>query len=173
MGAAYSEKALSIPNPRIGLLSIGEEKSKGNELTRAAHELLSAHVPNFVGNVEGRHLLSDVADVIVTDGFTGNVVLKVAEGLAEHVGSIIRRDLKTHPWMWLGVVTLGPLLKRVKKKMDYAEYGGAPLLGLNHVCVIGHGRSNAQAVSSAVRAAKEAVSGGVLRAIGDRTADDS
>lgn len=173
MGGVYAEKALSIPKPRIGLLSIGEESSKGNELTRAAHELLSQHTPNFVGNVEGRHLLADEADVIVTDGFTGNVVLKVAEGLAEHVGSIIKCDLKSHPWLYLGVIALVPLLKRVKKKMDYSEYGGAPLLGLNCMCIIGHGRSNAYAVSNAVRAAREAVSGGVLAAIGDRMTNDS
>jgi glycerol-3-phosphate acyltransferase PlsX len=165
MGSVYAEKVLSIPNPRVALLSIGEEKCKGNELTREAHEALAAGHLNFVGNVEGRHLLSSVADVVVTDGFTGNVALKAAEGLIEHVMHIVQDDLRRHPLNWIPVLMLTPLMKRIKNRLDYSEYGGAPLLGLNGIGIIGHGRSKARAVASAVRAAKEAVSGGVVKAI--------
>ncbi|MHB9035130.1 MAG: phosphate acyltransferase PlsX [Armatimonadota bacterium] len=167
MGSIYAEKVFSIPNPRVALLSIGEEKSKGNEVVRAAYEELSASSLNFIGNVEGRHLLTNEADVIVADGFAGNVALKVAEGLIEHVKGIIKDDLSRHPLAWVPIALLSPMLKRMHKKLDYAEYGGAPLLGLDGICIIGHGRSNAHAVSSAVRAAKEAVKGNVVRTIRD------
>lgn len=171
MGSIYADKVLSIANPRVGLLSIGEEKGKGNELTRATYEILAASNLNFIGNVEGRDLFAGTADVIVADGFVGNVALKVAEGLAEHMRNLVMDDLRSHPLGWLPVGLLLPLLKRVKKKLDYSEYGGAPLLGLDGVCIIGHGRSNAHAVANAVRAAKEAVSGGVVSAIRESVSD--
>jgi glycerol-3-phosphate acyltransferase PlsX len=151
----------------VALLSIGEEKSKGNEVVRATYEELAASSLNFIGNVEGRHLLTNEADVIVADGFAGNVALKVAEGLIEHVKSIVKDDLRSHPLAWIPIALLSPMLKRMHSKLDYAEYGGAPLLGLDGVCIIGHGRSNARAVASAVRAAKEAVKGNVVRTIRD------
>ncbi|MCE5199003.1 MAG: phosphate acyltransferase PlsX [Armatimonadota bacterium] len=167
MGSIYAEKVLFIKNPRVALLSIGEEKSKGNELVRSTYEELAASPLNFVGNVEGRHLFSGEADVIVADGFVGNVALKAAEGLAEYVGQLIKDDLRSHPLAWIPVALLAPVLKRTKKKLDYTEHGGAPLLGIDGVCIIGHGRSNAHAVVSAVRAAKEAVSGNVVSTIRD------
>jgi glycerol-3-phosphate acyltransferase PlsX len=167
MGSIYAEKVLGIPNPRIGLLSIGEEENKGNQLTRETYERLAASHLNFVGNVEGRQMFTNAADVIVADGFAGNVVLKTVEGLAEHVGQLVKDDLRKHPLAMIPVVMLMPLLKRIKNKLDYSEHGGAPLLGLNGVCIIGHGRSNATAVANAVRAAKEAVNGGVVAAIRD------
>ncbi|MCL5104702.1 MAG: phosphate acyltransferase PlsX [Armatimonadetes bacterium] len=167
MGSVYAEKVLSISNPRVGLLSIGEEKSKGNELVRGAYEALSTAALNFIGNVEGRDLFSGAADVIVADGFTGNVALKAAEGLAEHVERLIKDDLRAHPLAKIPIALMFPFLKRIKKKLDYSEYGGAPLLGLDGICIIGHGRSNARAVANAVRAAKEAVSGNVVSAIWD------
>lgn len=165
MGSLYAEKVLGIANPRVALLSIGEEKTKGNELTKATHERLESGSLNFVGNVEGRHLFASTADVIVADGFAGNLVLKTAEGLAEHVGQLVKEDLRCHPLAWVPVVMLAPFLKRIRNKLDYSEHGGAPLLGLDGVCIIGHGRSNARAVANAVRAAKEAVDGGVVAAI--------
>ncbi|MCX8052752.1 MAG: phosphate acyltransferase PlsX [Armatimonadetes bacterium] len=165
MGAIYAEKVLSIARPRIALLSIGEEKCKGNELIRAANEALSEMPINFVGNIEGQHLLSSAADVVVTDGFTGNVALKAAEGIVEHVIHLVQEDIRTHPLNRIPILFLMPLIRRVKRRLDYSEYGGAPLLGVNGVCIIGHGRSNARAVANAVRAAKEAVSGGVVEAI--------
>jgi len=167
MGGVYAEKVLGIRRPRVALLSIGEEKEKGNKLTRAAYELLEATSLNFVGNIESRHLFSNTADVIVADGFAGNIVLKTAEGLAEHVMVLVKEDLKKHPLAWITVALLTPMLRRIKKKLDYSEYGGAPLLGPDGVCIIGHGRSNAKAVANAVRAAKEAVNAGVVQAIRD------
>jgi len=171
MGSVYAEKVFSMPNPRVALLSIGEEKSKGNEVVRATNEALTSSPLNFIGNVEGRHLFSNEADVIVADGFAGNVALKVAEGLVEHVKGVVKDDLRAHPLAWLPLGLLAPMFKRLQKKLDYAEYGGAPLLGLDGICIIGHGRSNAHAVASAVRAAKEAVKGNVVCTIRDSLTD--
>jgi len=172
MGSIYAQKALDIRNPRVGLLSIGEEKSKGNELTRATYDLLESSRLNFVGNVEGRDLFSGKADVIVADGFVGNVALKVAEGVVDLIKSTIKGTVSSDPLAWLGMALLAPgamlmlpSLMRLKKSLDYREHGGAPLLGVDGVFVIGHGRSNAHAVTNAVRAAKEAVEGGVVSAI--------
>lgn len=165
MGNVYAERSLAIDNPRVGLLSVGEEKSKGSDLIKAAHEALTAMPFNFIGNVEGNDIFSGAADVIVADGFVGNVALKTAEGLAELIGNLIKDDLRAHPFAYLPLALLKPSLSRVKKKLDYSEYGGAPLLGVNGVCIIGHGRSKARAVASAVRAAREAANGGVVAAI--------
>lgn len=165
MGGVYAEKVLSIKSPRIGLLSVGEEKSKGNELIRSAHEELAAMPINFIGNVEGRDLFIGTADVIVTDGFAGNVALKTAEGLGEYLKKLVQDELRARPLACIPIALLKPFLDSIKKKLDYSEYGGAPLLGLNGVCIIGHGRSKARAVASAVKAAKEAVDGGVVTAI--------
>ncbi len=170
MGSVYAEKVFSIPNPRVALLSIGEEKSKGNEVVRAAYEVLGDSSLNFIGNVEGRHLLSNEADVIVADGFAGNVALKVAEGLMEHVKGVVKDDLQVHPLAKIPLMFLAPMFRRLQKKLDYAEYGGAPLLGLNGICIVGHGRSNARAVANAVRAAKDAATGNVVSTIRDSVA---
>jgi glycerol-3-phosphate acyltransferase PlsX len=168
MGGVYAEKVLSIGSPRIGLLSVGEEKSKGSDVIRAAHQALAAMPINFIGNVEGRDLFSGKADVIVTDGFAGNVALKTAEGLAEYLEKLIKGELRARPLAYIPIALLKPFLSSIKKKLDYSAYGGAPLLGLNGVCIIGHGRSNARAVANAVNAAREAVSGGVVTAIQSR-----
>jgi len=165
MGSIYAEKVLSISHPRIGLLSVGEEKSKGSDLIKTAHEELVAMPLNFIGNVEGRDLFSGAADVIVTDGFAGNVALKTAEGLAEHIERLFKDEVYSHPLAKVPLALLLPFLSRFKSRLDYSEYGGAPLLGLNGMCIIGHGRSKARAVANAVRAAKEAVDGGVVGAI--------
>ncbi len=170
MGSIYAEKVLGIASPRVALLSIGEEAIKGNELTKATHEALN-HTPlNFAGNVEGRDLLSSVADVIVADGFVGNVALKVAEGLLEHFMYLVKDDLRNHPLSLLPVFMLKPFLNRIQKKLDYSEHGGAPLLGLNGICIIGHGRSNAHAVVNAVKAAKHAVSAELVHSIASSVA---
>ena len=165
MGNVYAERSLGINQPRVGLLSVGEEKSKGGDLIKAAHEALAALPLNFIGNVEGNDIFSGAADVIVADGFVGNVALKTAEGLAELIQKLIKDDLRTHPFAYVPLALLKPFLSRLKKKLDYSEYGGAPLLGLNGVCIIGHGKSKARAVASAVRAAREAANGGVVAAI--------
>ena len=130
MGSVYARVALGIETPRVGLLSIGEEATKGNELTRESHRLLKASLPSFIGNVEARDVYRGQADVIVCDGFTGNVALKISEGLIEVIEGLLSEELS--------VIT------------DYAEYGGAPLLGVNGVTIVGHGRSSAKAVRNAV-----------------------
>ena len=170
MGSVYAEKALGIARPRVGLLSVGEERNKGSDLIKAAHEELVAMPINFIGNVEGQDVFSGAADVIVTDGFAGNVALKAAEGLVEFIQKSFGEQVYSHPLAKIPLALLLPYLLKFKKKLDYSEYGGAPLLGLNGVCIIGHGRSKARAVASAVRAAKEAVNGGVVAAIRDRLA---
>jgi len=169
MGSIYAEKVLSIHSPRVGLLSVGEEKSKGSELIKSAHIALLNSPLNFTGNVEGRDLFSGTVDVLVTDGFAGNVALKTAEGVAEYAVHMVKQELRS-PMTWLPIFMLAPSLKRLKKKLDYSEYGGAPLLGLDGICIIGHGRSNARAVSNAIRAAKEAVQGRVVEAISESVA---
>lgn len=173
MGGIYAERVLSIEKPRIGLLSVGEEKSKGSEVIRTAHEEIAAMPVNFIGNVEGRDIFSGVADVIVTDGFVGNVALKTAEGLGEYLEKLIKGELKARPLAIIPIAMLKPFLSSIKKKLDYSAYGGAPLLGLNGVCIIGHGRSNARAVANAVNAAREAVDGGVIAAIQSRVEQTS
>lgn len=173
MGSVYAEKALAISKPRVGLLSVGEERSKGCDLTKAAHEELVGMPINFIGNVEGRDVFSGAADVIVADGFAGNVALKTAEGLAEFIQNSFKEQVFSHPLAKIPLAMLLPYLLKFKKKLDYSEYGGAPLLGLNGVCIIGHGRSKARAVASAVRAAKEATNGGVVAAIRDHLAQHS
>jgi glycerol-3-phosphate acyltransferase PlsX len=117
---------------------------------------------NFIGNIEGRHLFTDSADVVVCDGFTGNVALKSSEGLAEFILALLRQELGAKLWTRIPLAMLAPTLKRLKRRVDYAEYGGAPLLGVDGVCIICHGRSNAKAISNAVRAAVEAVSRDVI-----------
>lgn len=170
MGSVYAEKVLSIEQPRVGLLSVGEEKSKGNDVIKAAHEALTTTAINFIGNVEGCDLFSGRADVVVCDGFAGNVALKTAEGLADYLERLIKEELHAHPLAYIPLAMLKPFLGRIKKNLDYSEYGGAPLLGLNGVCIICHGRSKARAITSAVRAAKEAAGRGVVSTIRDSIA---
>ncbi|PYQ85105.1 MAG: phosphate acyltransferase PlsX [Acidobacteria bacterium] len=143
MGSVYARVAFGLENPRVGLLSIGEEATKGNELTREAHRLLRMSPLAFIGNVEARDVYSGNADVIVCDGFTGNVALKISEGLVDVVESLLSDELSSTITMRVG-------LRRFKRRVDYSEYGGAPLLGLAGVTIVGHGRSSAKAVRNAV-----------------------
>jgi len=162
MGAGYMERTYGIERPRVALLSIGEEDTKGNALVLETNRRLRASGLNFIGNVEGKDLPKGVADVVVTDGFTGNVVLKTAEGMAEFLFDELRRAVAAKPWNRLAGLMLLPELRKVRRRLDYTEYGGAPLLGVNGIVVIGHGRSNARAVANAVRVARDAVRNGVL-----------
>lgn len=156
MGNAYSRVIFRNPRPRVGLLSIGEEEHKGNGLTNEARPLLkSLRNLNFIGNVEGRDLYTGKADVIVCDGFVGNVALKVSEGLVEVVGETLRQSLTATLTRKVGAYLAQGALKEFKKRVDVDEYGGAPLLGLNGLCVICHGRSNSKAIMNAIRVAKE------------------
>jgi glycerol-3-phosphate acyltransferase PlsX len=152
MGAVYARYLMGREEPRVGLLSIGEEDTKGNSLVLETLPLLQrARHLNFVGNVEGRDILKGTCDVIVTDGFTGNVVLKTAEGVASMLGHKVRQELKHDLLARLGALFLLPALKRVKAEVDWEEYGAAPLLGVNGVCFVGHGSSGPRAVCSAIR----------------------
>ncbi len=169
MGAAYMERMFGVERPKVALLSIGEEDTKGNQLTLEAHQMLRASRLNFIGNVEGKDLPRGLADVVVMDGFTGNVVLKTAEGIAELLFGELRRAVELTPWNKAAGLILMSELRRVKRRLDYAEYGGAQLIGVDGVVVIGHGRSNARAIYNAIKAARDAVQNGVLetlRAVG-------
>lgn len=162
MGAAFMERAYGVEKPRVGLLSIGEEDSKGNQLTIEVNQALRGSRLNFIGNVEGKDLTKGVCDVAVMDGFTGNVVLKTAEGMAELMFGELRKAVELTPWNRAAGLILMSELRKVKRRLDYTEYGGAQLLGVDGVTVIGHGRSNARAVFSAIRAARDAVNNRVL-----------
>src|ERR1044071_2777984 len=156
MGDAYSRSVLGTQRPSVGLMSIGEEEAKGNDLTKEAFPLMrDVQSLNFVGNVEGRDVFTGQVDVIVTDGFTGNVILKLAEGLQGAVISLIKRELSASVITKTGAVLARPAFQNLKKRLDYAEYGGAPLLGVRKMVVIGHGSSNARAVRNAIRNVKE------------------
>jgi glycerol-3-phosphate acyltransferase PlsX len=155
MGHMYAKNVLRVLNPRVGLLSIGEEDSKGNALTRETLALLRALPINFLGNVEGRDLYNGLADVIVCDGFVGNVALKTSEGLAKLVRVTLRESLKSTVTSQVGALLSQKAFAAFKKRLDYSEYGGAPLLGVRGVCIVGHGSSNERAVMNGIRVAAE------------------
>ncbi len=155
MGSVYSSVVLDNEYPRVGLLSIGEERSKGNELVFGARELLKQSKVNFVGFIEGRDILSGAVEVAVTDGFTGNIILKLAESIQPFLEKALKRQIQTNLFSRVGVVLMGPFLRRMKSTFDYAEYGGAPLLGVNGIVIVCHGSSNARAIMSALMAANE------------------
>jgi|YNPBryunderm2012_1023409.scaffolds.fasta_scaffold00032_28 glycerol-3-phosphate acyltransferase PlsX len=155
MGKVFLETALNKVNPTVALMSIGEEKTKGNELTLKAYELLQASGLNFIGNVEGKDIYRGVAEVIVSDGFTGNVALKVSEGLVEAMITMARHEITRSLLARLGFLLLKHHLKKIYKKIDYSEYGGAHLLGVQGICIIGHGRSGPKAVKNAIKLGKE------------------
>ena len=155
MGEIYSRYIFKIHSPRVGLLSIGEEEHKGNELTRGATPLLKGLPLHFIGNVEGRDIYSGLADVVVCDGFIGNVALKVSEGLVEMLQSMLRESLEATVTRKLGYVLSKEAYRDFRKRVDYSEYGGAPLLGVKGVSIICHGRSNANAIKNAIRVASE------------------
>lgn len=165
MGKIFMEAVVGVKDPRVGLMSIGEEKGKGNDLVRETFDRLQAVPMRFIGNVEGKDLFSGVADVIVSDGFTGNVALKVSEGVVQSVLSMARHEITKNIFAKLGYLLMKRHLKKIYKKVDYSEYGGAQLLGVDGVCIIGHGRSNPAAVRSAVLRAREFVANRVLEKI--------
>jgi len=161
MGSVYARHVLGKESPRVGLLSNGEEESKGNDLTREAHRLLKGALFNYVGYIEGRDIFNGSADVVVCDGFVGNVVLKVAEGLADGIGNMLRREIAQRFTAKLGYLLARPAFRAFKKKVDYAEYGGAPLLGIEGTAMICHGGSSSRAIMNAVHQAHETVAGKV------------
>ena len=157
MADAYCKNILNKINPSVGLLNIGEEEKKGTEFIQEAYGLLEKSKLNFIGNVEGKDLFSGKCDIIVCDGFVGNVALKVSESAADAMQKFLKRHLLSNIWGKIGLIFMIPSLKRFKKEIDYAEYGGALLLGVNGVVIIGHGRSNLRAIKNAIRVAKEEV----------------
>ena len=165
MGAIFMERVRGIREPRVGLLANGEEASKGSELIQATHPLLAASGLNFVGNIEGKDIPAGLVDVVVTDGHTGNVVLKLTEGVAATLLGMVRAELTTTFFSKLLAAGLRPAFRRVRARLDYREVGGAPLLGVEGVVVIAHGRSDARAIQNAIRACKEAVEGDAVGAI--------
>ena len=163
MGTVYARVALGIEAPRVGLLSIGEEATKGNELTRDAHRLLKTAPLAFIGNVEARDVYTGVADVIVCDGFTGNVALKISEGLVEVMEDLLGEELSSTITMRVGSMLTRRALRRFRRRVDYSEYGGAPLLGVAGITIVGHGRSSAKAVRNAVALAYRFASGELIQ----------
>ena len=160
MGSAYMQSVFGVASPRVGLLANGEEETKGDQLTQAAHQLIKANAAetglNFIGNVEGRDINAGTVDVVVCDGFVGNVVLKLSEGLSKMLLGTIRQELTAGPITAVGALLAKPAFNRVRKRLDYEEYGGVPVLGVNGVSIISHGRSKAKAIKSAVRVALQA-----------------
>jgi glycerol-3-phosphate acyltransferase PlsX len=167
MGSIYMNKINGIDKPTVGLINIGEEDTKGNELCIGTYPLLAKSGLNFVGNIEGRDIPQNKADVIVCDGFVGNIVLKFAEGMGSALFSLIKREAGLGLRRKIGAVLVKPALKAVKQVMDYSEYGGAPLLGLKGITIISHGRSNAKAIRNAIAAAKKAAEVGLVQTITD------
>ena len=157
--------ALGLVAPRVGLLSIGEEATKGNELTREAHRLLQGAPLSFIGNVEARDVYSGHADVIVSDGFTGNIALKVSEGLVDVMGDLLSEELSRTVTLRVGSLLTRRALRRFRRRVDYSEYGGAPLLGVAGVTVVGHGRSSPKAVRNAVAMAYRFASGQLIQRV--------
>lgn len=165
MGVAYSRQVLGVASPTVGLLNIGEEATKGSQFTLEVYDLLQQSGLPFRGNVEGKDVTRGVTDVVVTDGFTGNVTLKAAEGTAEFIMATLREALTAQWHVKLLAALLRPSLRAVGRRLDYAEVGGAPLLGVKGVVVVAHGRSNARAIENAIRVAARAVDGRLLEAI--------
>lgn len=166
MGKVYMEEIFNIKNPKIGLLNIGEEEGKGNLLSQETYELLKNNSSlNFVGNIEGKDLFQSLADVIVCDGFVGNVCVKTAEGVADALFTLLSQELKSSLWSRILAGILIPKFRNVKKRLDYSEYGGAPLLGVNGVVIISHGRSKAKAIKNAIKVAQQVVNQEVVNKI--------
>jgi len=167
MGRIYAQLVLGVEHPRVGLLNIGEEPSKGNALSQAAYQLLdqSREALGFIGNVEGRDVFDGGADVVVCDGFTGNVILKFIESIVSVGGQVVRREIRAHVPAMAGALLMRPAIKGLKQRLNYEEYGGALLLGTKGVCVIGHGRSSARAIRKAIEVAARTIRGNLEEAI--------
>ena len=168
MGEIYSKEILGVADPKIGLLSIGEEKKKGNKLVKDTYKLLENDKRiNFIGNIEGRDIFKNNCDVVVCDGFVGNVVLKTTEGVASFIFDILKETFSKNIRAKIGAGILKPYLKEMKNKLDYTQYGGAPLLGINGIVIISHGSSNSTAIVNAIRVARETVNNNIVELIED------
>jgi len=170
MGSIYAAEVLKVHSPRVGLLNVGHEPGKGSQLAKEAYNLLQDAGLNFIGNVEGREIPSGHVDVIVCDGFVGNIVLKFAEGLASTLLGMIKEEAQRNLVCTAGALLMKPGFRRIKRRMDPNEYGGAPLLGINGVVIIAHGASNAKAIYNAIRVAREGVQNNYVQIIAERMA---
>lgn len=157
MGRVFMESVMGLKKPRVALMSIGEEGNKGNDLTREVYARLTSSSLNFIGNIEGKDIYSGKADIIVSDGFTGNIALKTSEGVVDNFAQMARHEIMKNLFAKIGYLLMKRHLKKLYKRVDYSEYGGAHLLGLNGVCIIGHGRSNPVAVKNAIKLARDYV----------------
>ena len=162
MANCYAREVLGVVNPRIGLLNIGEEECKGTDFQKETHKLMGERLKNFIGNIEPNELFSGNCDCIICDGFVGNVVIKVSEGLMESASTLMHREIKISPVAMIGAVLIKSRLNEIKKYADYSEYGGAPLLGVNGIVMISHGRSSPKAIKNAIKAAKREVDHQIL-----------
>lgn len=169
MGSIYAEHVLKVPRPRVGLLNIGEEAEKGDAITRDAYPRIRESGLNFIGNIEGNDMVGHVADVVVCDGFVGNVVIKFFEGLTSYIFRSLRTDLQQGPMAPLALLALKPGFDRMKHRFDYEQYGGAPLLGVRGVSIVTHGRARARMLEHAIRVASEAATAGIPQLIADWT----
>ena len=165
MGSIYAERVLGVSNPRVAIVSNGEEEGKGNQLVKDTVPVLRASKLNFVGNAEGRDIPAGLADVVVTDGFTGNVIIKLAEGVSKMLLQILREEITSSNLSKMGALLAKPAFDQVRSRLDYREYGGAPLLGVDGPVIIGHGRSDARAIRNGIRMAAQTVENGVVDAI--------
>ncbi len=165
MAKVYVREVIGRENPKVGLLNIGSEEGKGTGLEKEAYKLLEENEPAFIGNVEANEIYTGKADCIVCDGYVGNVALKVSEGLMESVGILMKREIKKNPIAILGALLLKNSLSEARKSIDYSEYGGAPLLGVNGLVIIGHGRSSPKAIKNAIRCAKSEIEHNILQKI--------
>lgn len=157
MARVYMQSVMDVADPTVGLVNIGEEEGKGSGLDKQAYQLLQEKMPGFVGNIEPNKIFTGQADCIVCSGFVGNVIIKFAEGLMESAGTVLKREIKKNPLAMLGAFMMMGTLRRIKKNIDYSEYGGAPLLGVNGIVMKSHGRSSPKAIKNAIRAAMREV----------------
>jgi glycerol-3-phosphate acyltransferase PlsX len=171
MGQIYAQQALGLQNPKVALLSNGEEETKGNQVIHETTELLKASKMNFVGNIEPREMLEGQADVIISDGFVGNIAIKTLEAMGSTLLKLIRQEIKSDPIAMVGGLLAQRAFSRVRKQVDPFEIGGAPLLGVDGVVIIGHGRSNAKAIKNAIGQARMAVKGDVIQSISNGLKD--
>ena len=168
MASVYSEIVLEKKNPTVGLLNIGEEESKGSDFLKETYALMKAKLPNFIGNIEGKHMFKGECDCVICDGLVGNITLKVSEGLAETIEYFLKKEIKSNWLSLIGVPFIIGAMKNFKRKVDYSEYGGAALLGVNGVVIISHGSSNAKAIKNAIRVAAAELKRDINHEIKDR-----
>jgi glycerol-3-phosphate acyltransferase PlsX len=168
MGSVFARYHLRVENPRVGLLNIGEERSKGTDIVKEAYRLLEISDVNFVGNVEGRDVFTDVVDVVVCDGFVGNILLKFGESIVSFTSNVLREEIRKSPIATIGALLMKGVFRSFRSRLDYAEYGGAPLLGVNGVVIISHGKSTVQAIRNAINMARRFVTYDVNRHIEER-----